>query len=75
MRFTVLGKAEENKKLKLNSLLSHSYKLFTTKGISDTSISDITNSAGVAKGTFYYHFSSKEEIFNFLIEEGMYISA
>ena len=26
---------------------------------------------GVAKGTLYYHFSSKEEIFNFLIEEGI----
>ena len=26
---------------------------------------------GVAKGTLYYHFSSKEEIFYFLVEEGM----
>ena len=26
---------------------------------------------GVAKGTLYYHFSSKEEIFNFLVEEGI----
>jgi len=26
---------------------------------------------GLLNGTLYYHFSSKEEIFNFLIEEGM----
>ena len=26
---------------------------------------------GVAKGTLYYHFSSKEEILNSLVEEGM----
>lgn len=25
----------------------------------------------MAKGTLYYHFSSKEEIFNFLVEEGV----
>ena len=31
----------------------------------------ITATVGVAKGTLYYHFSSKEEIFNFLIEEGV----
>ena len=62
-----MGKAEENKKIKLNSLLSHSYKLFTTKGISDTSISDITNSAGVAKGTFYFYFRDKQDIIDHLI--------
>ena len=25
----------------------------------------------MAKGTLYYHFSSKEEIFHFLVDEGM----
>lgn len=62
-----MGKAEENKKLKLNSLLAHSYKLFTTKGIPDTSISDITSSAGVAKGTFYFYFRDKQDIIDHLI--------
>ena len=48
-----------------------SMKLFTEKGYDATSIEDITATVGVAKGTLYYHFSSKEEIFNFLIEEGI----
>ena len=48
-----------------------SMKLFADKGYDATSIEEITASVGVAKGTLYYHFSSKEEIFNFLIEEGM----
>lgn len=47
-----------------------SLKLFAQKGYDATSIEDITATVGVAKGTLYYHFSSKEEIFNFLIEEG-----
>ena len=48
-----------------------SMKLFAEKGYEATSIEEITATVGVAKGTLYYHFSSKEEIFNFLIEEGM----
>ena len=48
-----------------------SMKLFAEKGYDGTSIEDITSAVGVAKGTLYYHFSSKEEIFNFLIDEGM----
>lgn len=46
-------------------------KLFSEKGYEATSIEEITATVGVAKGTLYYHFSSKEEIFNFLVEEGM----
>ena len=48
-----------------------SMRLFAEKGYDATSIEDITATVGVAKGTLYYHFSSKEEIFNFLIEEGV----
>ena len=48
-----------------------SMKLFAEKGYESTSIEEITATVGVAKGTLYYHFSSKEEIFNFLVEEGI----
>lgn len=48
-----------------------SMRLFAEKGYDGTSIEEITSAVGVAKGTLYYHFSSKEEIFNFLVEEGM----
>ncbi|MBQ3408653.1 MAG: TetR/AcrR family transcriptional regulator [Clostridia bacterium] len=48
-----------------------SMKLFAEKGYDATSVEEITSVVGVAKGTLYYHFSSKEEIFYFLVEEGM----
>ena len=48
-----------------------SMKLFAEKGYEATSIEEITATVGVAKGTLYYHFSSKEEIFNFLVDEGI----
>lgn len=45
-------------------------KLFSEKGYDNTNIEEITAIAGVAKGSLYYHFSKKEEIFDLLLEEG-----
>lgn len=57
-----MGKIEENKKKKQESLLNTAYELFTTKGINSTAISDIVEKAGVAKGTFYLYFKDKYDI-------------
>ena len=56
-----MGKLDTNKKVKEDSLLNTAFSLFTTKGVSKTSISDIVNNAGVAKGTFYLYFKDKYE--------------
>lgn len=45
-------------------------KLFSEKGYDNTNIEEITAIAGVAKGTLYYHFTKKEDIFDMLLEEG-----
>ncbi|WP_409298999.1 TetR/AcrR family transcriptional regulator [Peribacillus sp. SCS-26] len=37
-------------------------ELFDRKGFGSTSIQDIVEALGVTKGTFYYYFSSKEEL-------------
>lgn len=62
-----MGKAEENKKIKRTALLSHAFSLFVNNGIANTSISDITNKAGVAKGTFYFYFRDKEDLIEKLV--------
>jgi AcrR family transcriptional regulator len=64
---TDMGKADQNKKLKMENLLNTSFELFTSKGINKTSISDIVEKAGVAKGTFYLYFKDKYDIRNRLI--------
>ena len=46
-------------------------KVFSEKGYDNASIEEITAIAGVAKGSLYYHFSKKEDIFDMLIEEGL----
>lgn len=62
-----MGKVDINKKKKESSLLNTAFEFFTTKGFSKTSISDIVNEAGVAKGTFYLYFKDKYDIRNKLI--------
>ena len=62
-----MGKAEENKKKKYETLLNTAFDLFTAKGLNNTSISDIVERAGVAKGTFYLYFKDKYDIRSRLI--------
>ena len=45
--------------------------VFSNCGYNGATMDDIALRAGVAKGTLYYHFKSKEDIFNFTISEGM----
>ncbi len=62
-----MDKLNAKKKLKSDNLLNTAFELFTSKGISKTSIADIVNKAGVAKGTFYLYFKDKYDLRNKLI--------
>ena len=44
------------------AIISAASELFTASGFDATSIDDIASSAGVAKGAFYHHFESKDEV-------------
>ncbi len=50
------GKTAANKKLKKDALLNTAFELYTREGIQNTTISNIAEKAGVAKGTFYQVF-------------------
>lgn len=62
-----MGKVESNKLQKFNSLLDTAFNLFTTKGVNKTSIAEISEQAGIAKGTFYLYFKDKYDIRNKLV--------
>lgn len=62
-----MGKIELNKKQKREALFNAAFDLFTTRGIAKTTINDIVQSSGVAKGTFYLYFKDKYDIRNKLI--------
>ncbi len=54
---------------KENRLLESAFKLFTEKGLKDTSIQGIVDESNVAKGTFYLYFKDKYELRDILIEK------
>jgi len=51
-----------------NEILDAADELFAQKGYDGTSTNDILEKVGIARGTLYHHFKSKEEIMDALIE-------
>lgn len=51
-----------------NEILDAADELFGKKGFDGTSTNDILEKVGIARGTLYYHFKSKEDIMDALIE-------
>ncbi|OPY84227.1 MAG: HTH-type transcriptional repressor KstR2 [Smithella sp. PtaU1.Bin162] len=49
-------------------ILLSAEKIFGQLGVNRTNIADITRDAGVAQGTFYVHFASKDELLEGLVK-------
>jgi AcrR family transcriptional regulator len=49
-------------------ILESALKVFSRNGFHSTHVSDIVEEAGIARGTFYLHFSSKKVVFDALID-------
>lgn len=62
-----MGKVDDNKKQKKHTLLRAAFQLFTEKGFSKTTVADIVDRAGLAKGTFYLYFKDKFDLRDKLI--------
>lgn len=50
-----------------NQILDAAEQFFCTKGYTQTTVNDILQEVGIAKGTFYHYFKSKEEVMNAII--------
>lgn len=50
-------------------ILESAIRTFSAKGYHQTSIADIVDAAGVARGTFYLYFESKSAVFLALLDE------
>ena len=65
-------KGEKGERRK-QELLRIAYQMFIQKGYEETSVDEIIAEAHIAKGTYYYHFPSKEamleEVINMMISD------
>ncbi|WP_456456241.1 TetR/AcrR family transcriptional regulator [Thermovibrio sp.] len=50
-------------------LLQRARELFSKKGFHSLTVSDITSSLGIARGTFYLYFENKENIYEEVLKE------
>jgi AcrR family transcriptional regulator len=53
---------------KKESILQAATALFSDKGFKDASMAELCRMTGVAEGTIFYHFKSKEELFVAILE-------
>lgn len=53
------------------AIFESAIKVFSKSGYTGATMDEVVAKAGVAKGSLYYHFKSKEELFIFIIKEGM----
>lgn len=56
---------------KKKSIYLAAARLFGEKGFERTSLDEVAEEAGVAKGTIFYHFQSKDRLFSELIGAGI----
>lgn len=61
-------KASKEYNERKNEILDEAGRLFSTKGYNKCTVNDILDAVGIAKGTFYYYFNSKEEVLDAIIE-------
>lgn len=54
-----------------NEIMDAAEKLFISRGYDATSTNDILDAVGIARGTLYHHFKSKEDIMDGLIARQM----
>lgn len=69
-----LRKEDHNQVSKQAAILEAAFELFSEKGFSATRLDEVAQRAGVAKGTLYLYFDSKEDLFKKVVETAIIIN-
>jgi AcrR family transcriptional regulator len=67
----VRARSKGEREAKLQSILDAALEVFAQKGFAEARLDDVAARAGVAKGTIYLYFPSKEALFEALVHSGI----
>ena len=67
MKLEMMFLSDDNKTKILNTAL----ELFSKKGLGESTVDEIVKESGLSKGTFYYYFKGKNQLFLELLETGV----
>ena len=62
---------EEAKAASIGKIKNAGLRLFSTKGLADTSIIQIAEAAGISTGLMYHYYKSKEDLYAELVKESI----
>ena len=61
---TIIKGRSSRREVRRQELVEAAVEVFTAKGVAAASVDDIVRAAGVAKGTFYLYFATKDDAVN-----------
>jgi AcrR family transcriptional regulator len=64
-------RVSKDPEVRRQELVVAAYELFREKGFEQVSVSDIVKKVGLAQGTFYYHFKTKYELLDAVVDYDM----
>ncbi|MBO3752192.1 TetR/AcrR family transcriptional regulator [Streptosporangiaceae bacterium NEAU-GS5] len=67
----IAGSRLDRRKARTRAALIHAAQTFIAEGKTNVAILDITQTADVGMGSFYNHFSSKDELFQAAVEDAL----
>ena len=65
---TATARAKARRQSRRDALVDAAFAVFLEKGVASTAVDDIVEKAGVAKGTFYLYFKTKDDAVNAVAE-------
>ena len=66
-----MARITKDPQVRIAEIIDAAETLFNTHGYQETQVSDIVKAVGVAQGTFYYYFKSKEEVVEAIVRRTM----
>ena len=60
----------QERNIRKQAIVQGALKVFNNSGIEKTTMDEIASESGFGKATLYYYFSSKEEVFIEIMEQG-----